>query len=101
MATEQEVDEAIAAAYAARQTMAAMPAHERAAILERVGEQLKARQEEAARLIALEAAKPITTAKGEVARTIQTYKFAAEEAKRIHGKRCRLTPRRAGNIASP
>lgn len=38
VATEQEVDEAIAAAYAARQTMAAMPAHERAAILERVGE---------------------------------------------------------------
>ncbi|KPC97732.1 Glutarate-semialdehyde dehydrogenase DavD [Geobacillus sp. BCO2] len=86
VATEQEVDEAIAAAYAARQTMAAMPAHERAAILERVVEQLKERQEEAAKLIALEAAKPITTAKGEVARTIQTYKFAAEEAKRIHGE---------------
>ncbi|MED4298991.1 aldehyde dehydrogenase family protein [Geobacillus stearothermophilus] len=85
-ASEEEVDEAIAAAYAARQTMAAMPAHERAAILERVVEQLKARQEEAARLIALEAAKPIITAKGEVARTIQTYKFAAEEAKRIHGE---------------
>ncbi|KJE28169.1 acyl-CoA reductase family protein [Geobacillus kaustophilus] len=86
VATEQEVDEAIAAAYAARQTMAAMPAYERAAILERVVEQLKARQEEAAKLIALEAAKPITTARGEVARTIQTYKFAAEEAKRIHGE---------------
>ncbi len=85
-ATEEEVDEAIAAAYAARQTMTAMPAHERAAILERVVEQLKERQEEAAKLIALEAAKPITTAKGEVARTTQTYKFAAEEAKRIHGE---------------
>lgn len=37
-------------------------------------------------LIALEAAKPIRTAKAEVARTIATYKFAAEEAKRIHGE---------------
>jgi acyl-CoA reductase-like NAD-dependent aldehyde dehydrogenase len=37
-------------------------------------------------IIALEAAKPITTAQGEVARTIQTYKFAAEEAKRIYGE---------------
>jgi acyl-CoA reductase-like NAD-dependent aldehyde dehydrogenase len=86
VATEEEVEQAIAAAYEARKTMASMPAHERAAILEKVAEQLKERQEEAARLIALEAAKPITTAKGEVARTIQTYKFAAEEAKRIHGE---------------
>ncbi|BCJ85975.1 hypothetical protein skT53_09600 [Effusibacillus dendaii] len=29
---------------------------------------------------------PITTAKGEVLRTIETYKFAAEEAKRIYGE---------------
>jgi len=42
--------------------------------------------EEAARIIALEAGKPIKTARGEVIRTIQTYRFAAEEAKRIHGE---------------
>jgi acyl-CoA reductase-like NAD-dependent aldehyde dehydrogenase len=86
IATSSEVDQAIEAADQARNTMANMPAHQRAAILERVVALLQERAEEAAKIIALEAAKPITTAKAEVARTIQTYKFAAEEAKRIHGE---------------
>ena len=37
-------------------------------------------------MIALEAAKPLKTARLEVERTITTYKFAAEEAKQIHGE---------------
>jgi acyl-CoA reductase-like NAD-dependent aldehyde dehydrogenase len=85
-ASPQEVDQAIAAAYNARATMAKMPAHKRAEILENLVRLLEERADEAAKIIAMEAAKPITTAKGEVARTIQTYKFAAEEAKRIHGE---------------
>src|SRR5206468_960273 len=47
---------------------------------------LEENADECARLIALEAAKPWATAKGEVSRTIMTYKFAAEEARRIHGE---------------
>ncbi|WP_035350553.1 aldehyde dehydrogenase family protein [Fictibacillus gelatini] len=86
LAGETEVDQAVEAAYNARKTMAKMPAFKRAQILENVSKLLEERQEDAAKIIALEAAKPITTAKGEVARTIQTYKFAAEEAKRIHGE---------------
>ncbi|WP_297987393.1 aldehyde dehydrogenase family protein [uncultured Anoxybacillus sp.] len=86
IATKQDVNWAIAAADEARRTMAQLPAHERSAILERVVSLLQQRADEAAKLVALEAAKPITTAKAEVARTIQTYKFAAEEAKRIHGE---------------
>ncbi|MFC7442527.1 aldehyde dehydrogenase family protein [Laceyella putida] len=85
-ASLKEVDQAIEAAYQARMTMAKMPAYQRAKILENLCELLEKRSEEAARIIAKEAAKPLTTAKGEVARTIQTYKFAAEEAKRIHGE---------------
>lgn len=85
-AAEDEVDQAIAAAYEARKVMAKMPAHKRASILEKLVSLFEERADEAAEIIALEAAKPITTAKGEVARTIQTYKFAAEEAKRIHGE---------------
>lgn len=85
-ATIEEVDAAIDAAFQARHVMAAMPAHQRAAILEKLVVLMEQRAEEAARIIALEAAKPISTARGEVARTIQTYKFAAEEAKRIHGE---------------
>ncbi|WP_226654947.1 aldehyde dehydrogenase family protein [Pseudalkalibacillus hwajinpoensis] len=86
MATEGDVDRAIEAAYRAKQVMRKLPAHERAAILERFVQKLSERSDEAAEIIALEAAKPIATAKGEVARTIATYQFAAEEAKRIQGE---------------
>lgn len=85
-ASEEEVNVAIEAAEKAKGIMARMPAHQRASILEKLVSILERRSEECARLIALEAAKPISTAKGEVARTIMTYKFAAEEARRIHGE---------------
>ncbi|MED1645309.1 aldehyde dehydrogenase family protein [Brevibacillus agri] len=85
-ANEEETKQAIAAAYAAKAIMAKMPAHRRAAILESLVSLLRERSEEAATIIAQEAAKPIAVARGEVARTIETYKFAAEEAKRIHGE---------------
>jgi len=81
-----DVDQAIEAAETARRVMAKMPAHQRASILERLVELLTKNEEECVRLLALEAAKPWTTAKAEVARTIMTYKFAAEEARRIHGE---------------
>jgi len=86
MASDEDVEWAIEAADAARGVMGAMSAHQRAAILEKAARLLEERSEEAGRIIATEAAKPITTARGEVARTVQTYKFAAEEAKRIHGE---------------
>jgi acyl-CoA reductase-like NAD-dependent aldehyde dehydrogenase len=85
-ATKREVNLAIEAAVGAKEVMRRMPAHRRAAILERLASLLNERREEAARLIALEAAKPLKTALNEVDRTVQTYKFAAEEAKRIHGE---------------
>ncbi|MCM3729598.1 aldehyde dehydrogenase family protein [Neobacillus cucumis] len=86
MADEQLTKEAIKSAQKAFQVIAKMPAFERSAILEKVVELLKERADEAAKVIAMESAKPISFAKGEVARTIETYKFAAEEAKRIHGE---------------
>jgi len=85
-ATEKETNLAIEAAYKARDVMAKMPAHQRAAILEKLAQLIEEHAEQAAEIIALEAAKPITTARTEVARTVQTFKFSAEEAKRIHGE---------------
>jgi acyl-CoA reductase-like NAD-dependent aldehyde dehydrogenase len=85
-ANEEETDLAIEAAYKSRKTMAKMPIYQRAAILEKLSLLLEERLEEAAQIIANEAAKPIKTAREEVRRTIQTYKFAAEEAKQIHGE---------------
>lgn len=85
-ADEEEVDLAIEAAYRARKVMEKMPLYERAAILEKLASLLESRLEEAAQVIAAESAKPIRTAREEVIRTVQTYKFAAEEAKQIHGE---------------
>lgn len=85
-ATGDELEQAIVAAYSAREIMRKMPIHQRSTILERLVALLTERFEEAAQLIALEAAKPIRTAREEVKRTIQTYKFAAQEANRIGGE---------------
>ncbi|WP_123040426.1 aldehyde dehydrogenase family protein [Cohnella candidum] len=85
-ANEREVDAAISAAERAKPAMRQMPAHRRAAILEKLAALLQERREEAALIIAREAAKPLKTALAEVDRTVQTYKFAAEEAKRIQGE---------------
>ncbi|MED0715750.1 aldehyde dehydrogenase family protein [Aeribacillus composti] len=86
IASEADVEKAIAAAHNAFLKMAKMPKHERGHILEKLVMLLDKRKEEAAEIIAKEAAKPIKTALEEVQRTIQTYKFSAEEAKRIHGE---------------
>lgn len=100
-ASAKDVEEAILAAHAAKSVMANMPASERAAILERVAQLIFQRQEQLVQLLTLEAAKPIKTARGEIVRTIQTYKFAAEEAKRIHGETIPLdaAPGGEGRIA--
>ena len=81
-----EVNEAIDVAYAAREKMAALTAYERAAILEHLAKLLLQYRKSAADIIALEAAKPLKYALAEVDRTIETYQFAAEEAKRLTGE---------------
>ncbi|UIO44490.1 aldehyde dehydrogenase family protein [Brevibacillus brevis] len=80
------VEKAIAAAHEATAVMRRLSAYQRAFLLEKISILMNERLEEAARIIAIEAGKPIKTARGEVIRTIQTYKFAAEEAKRLHGE---------------
>lgn len=86
IAKHEDVQSAISAAEQAKVRMAEMPAFERAEILERVAQFLKDDREECARIIALEAAKPLKAARTEVDRTIMTYTFAAHEARRIHGE---------------
>ncbi|WP_409342021.1 aldehyde dehydrogenase family protein [Paenibacillus sp. MBLB4367] len=100
-ATLAEADLAIEAAVRCKPVMRNMPAHQRARILESVSRLLEDRREEAARVIASEASKPLKAAYAEVDRTIQTYKFAAEEAKRIHGETIALdaAPGGEGRIA--
>ncbi len=85
-ASEEQVNAAIDAAYENREVMASLTAYERAEILEKLVELLKENRMKAAQIISLESAKPLKFSLGEVDRTIETYKFAAEEAKRLHGE---------------
>lgn len=86
MAEETDVQRAIDGADKAYQIMKELPAYKRSEILFKVAEILESKKEEMARVIALEAGKPIRTARGEIDRTVVTYRFAAEEAKRIYGE---------------
>jgi|SRR5690606_33544638 len=86
LANESDVKAALIGAHNAFKEIKDMPSYKRAEILYNVVALLKERKEEAASIIALEAAKPIKTARTEIDRTIATYQFAAEEAKRIYGE---------------
>ncbi|WP_394219957.1 aldehyde dehydrogenase family protein [Halobacillus trueperi] len=84
-ASEKEVDAAIEAATHAYKKRAMSP-YERFEILKRVSELLKENQEDMAKVITMEAGKPIKQALTELERAAQTFELAAEEAKRIHGE---------------
>ena len=70
---------------AARALESPLPAHERAAILDRTAGLLRERQEEMAQTICAEAGKPIKTARVEASRAVSTYTFAAVEARKLAG----------------
>lgn len=96
-AAKQDVEAAIGAADSAKTAMAALTAYERAAILEQLVALFVERKEEAARIISLESAKPLKYALGEIERTIETYKFAAEEAKRLTGEMIPMDAAKGGS----
>ncbi|MDR7079449.1 acyl-CoA reductase-like NAD-dependent aldehyde dehydrogenase [Neobacillus niacini] len=85
-ASNEQVNFAIDAAYKKREAMARLTAYERAEILEKLVSLLRENRLKAAEILSLEAAKPIKFALSEIDRTIETYKFAAEEAKRLTGE---------------
>jgi len=62
-----------------------LPAHERAAILDRVAALLKERHDEVAQTISAEAGKPLKAARVEAERAVSTYTMAATEARRLAG----------------
>ena len=84
--SEADAEDAIQSTAAATQPMGALPAHARFHLLQRIAGALYDRREEFARVMTGEAGKPITDARREVARAVQTFTIAAEEAKRIPGE---------------
>lgn len=85
-ASAEDVKKAIDAAESAAKEMRSLPAYKRAEILESVVELLKENRTECAKIIASEAAKPLKAALTEVDRTIMTYQFASQEARKINGE---------------
>ncbi|MGQ0812740.1 MAG: aldehyde dehydrogenase family protein [Nitrospiraceae bacterium] len=80
-----EADAAVKAAVNAAALMRDLPAHARAGLLQKVAATLHEQQDELARVMTSESGKPITDARREVARAVQTFTVAGEEAKRIPG----------------
>jgi len=85
-ASKADVERAVGAAQSAFGTFADLPAHRRAKILEKTSELLAKYQEDIAAIICREAGKAWKYSVAEVGRAVETFKFAAEEAKRIHGE---------------
>jgi acyl-CoA reductase-like NAD-dependent aldehyde dehydrogenase len=86
LATPAHADAAVRAAQKAFESTKKMPSYERQRILRAVSEGIRARHQEFAQLIALEAGKPIKTARAEVDRAVFTFAVAAEESTRIGGE---------------
>lgn len=84
------VDQAIAAAFAARTAMAAFSPDARRDVLEHCVRRFGERSEELALALCIEAGKPIKDARGEVARLVDTFRIAAGEATRVEGETVEL-----------
>jgi acyl-CoA reductase-like NAD-dependent aldehyde dehydrogenase len=82
--SEAEVDAACARAAGARELD--FPLHARAAVLERAARLVAERSEMLAQTILAESGKPIRTSRGEVGRCIDTFTFAAAEARTLHAE---------------
>ena len=86
VAGKGEVAGALSAAFHARAPMARLSSGAREAALITIAEGLRASAEELAQLITAETAKPISLARGEVQRSINTFQICAEEVKRNAGE---------------
>jgi acyl-CoA reductase-like NAD-dependent aldehyde dehydrogenase len=82
--TEAHLDDAVAVALA-RHREGALPAFQRAEILDRAALLLTERREEFARSISDESAKPIKTARAEAERAVDTFRFSAAVARTLAG----------------
>jgi acyl-CoA reductase-like NAD-dependent aldehyde dehydrogenase len=86
LATPDIIEEAIAGAVRAAEPMARLAAYERQDVLMHCVARFRARFDELAHALCVEAGKPIKDAEGEVTRLIDTFRIAAEEAVRNYGE---------------
>jgi acyl-CoA reductase-like NAD-dependent aldehyde dehydrogenase len=86
ISTERDRTDALDAAFAAREAMAAMPPYERAALLRRAAEETGRRASAIAYVMALETGKALRDCLLEAERAAATLLLSAEEAVRIQGE---------------
>ncbi len=98
IARREPVEAALAAGDRARAPMSELPVYARRDALNRCAAAFRARAEELARVVAIEAGKPLRDARGEVTRLIDTFEVAADEARRVAGETLNLeiSPRARG-----
>jgi len=85
--TDREAfEEAVRSAQTGFQISSNLPAHLRGRILADASQLIQKKKSEFTELLAQEAGKPHKDAQIEVERAVQTFQFAAEEAKQIHGE---------------
>ena len=93
--TTDHVDRAVAVALE-RHRGPQLPAHQRAEILERAAVLLTERNEEFGQSISGESAKPITTARIEASRAVDTLRFSAVQARTLVGEMVAMDATPAG-----
>jgi acyl-CoA reductase-like NAD-dependent aldehyde dehydrogenase len=86
LADRARAEEAVVASVRAFDETRRLSGHARKEILRAIVRGLVARQNDIAEILAREAGKPITQAKGEVARAIATFDLASEETTRLGGE---------------
>jgi len=85
-ANAEDVQTALTAAYAARETARKMTTYERSQVLLKTASIVADNLEDFAQTIAREGSKTINEARGEAKRTVNTLTISAEEAKRLTGE---------------
>lgn len=97
----KDLDDALAAAVAAKPVVAAMPGYQRAALLRKVAALVVERADGIAEIMTRETGKAIKDARAEVTRSQDTILLSAEEAIRIEGEQVPLdgTAMGAGKLA--
>ncbi|MEQ8223838.1 MAG: aldehyde dehydrogenase family protein [Candidatus Eremiobacterota bacterium] len=82
----EELEEAIACASSSFNLTKKLPVYKKAEILKYIARRIKEEKEDFAKLITLEAGKPIKDSRIEADRAINTFNLASEEVSRIHGE---------------
>ncbi|MFH1680016.1 MAG: aldehyde dehydrogenase family protein [Candidatus Eisenbacteria bacterium] len=86
LADPAAIDRAIGLAAGAAEETAALPTDRREAILSHCAARFRERAEELARILSIEAGKPIRDSRGEVTRLIDTFRIAARETANDTGR---------------